>query len=420
MAFEIVDGATGTKHISSEDLACLNESVLGMKDCCFHWGDDFALTVVDNNHVTIGTGSGMVGARRFWNKAPVDLTISSGAQDRNRNDLVVARYAVTGDGVESVNVVVLEGEPTTGTAEDPATTSNDVPLWRVPIAGITIGAPVSLRGFYALPVGKGGTGASTAPQALANIGAAASSHTHSGYLSTAGGTLDGYLVFDEKGGETGIAVTNDGEYRISAIKVVHADDNGYGDGLIIGACGTTIIGAGESVNAIAADIPELSSEHMYVGADQNIHFWTNCQSGLGSGSHCYLTKKAVGELLPWQQIYPVGAVYISYESTSPASLFGGKWTAITGRFPYFNAGTATGGSNTQTLTVAQLPSHTHNTSLWHNNGSGGTENYGLTYSDWNGVRGGAWYDHASKATGSGSAHNNMPAYQTLYAWRRTE
>lgn len=44
------------------------------------------------------------------------------------------------------------------------------------------------------------------------------------------------------------------------------------------------------------------------------------------------------------EAYPVGAVYISYVSTSPASLFGGTWTPITGRFPYFNAGTATGGS----------------------------------------------------------------------------
>ena len=44
------------------------------------------------------------------------------------------------------------------------------------------------------------------------------------------------------------------------------------------------------------------------------------------------------------EAYPVGAVYISYVSTSPASLFGGTWTPITGRFPYFNAGTGTGGS----------------------------------------------------------------------------
>lgn len=112
--------------------------------------------------------------------------------------------------------------------------------------------------------------------------------------------------------------------------------------------------------------------------------------------------------------YPVGAVYISYVSTSPASLFGGTWTAITGRFPYFNAGTATGGSNTHTLTVAQMPSHTHNY------GNFFTQRY-----DWvaNGVQqiASGVDDLVSglQSTGGNAAHNNMPAYQTLYAWRRT-
>lgn len=52
------------------------------------------------------------------------------------------------------------------------------------------------------------------------------------------------------------------------------------------------------------------------------------------------------------EVYPVGSVYISYNSTSPASIFGGEWTPITGKFPYFNAGNATGGANSNTLTVA--------------------------------------------------------------------
>lgn len=46
--------------------------------------------------------------------------------------------------------------------------------------------------------------------------------------------------------------------------------------------------------------------------------------------------------------FPIGFVYSSMNSTSPASIFGGSWTEIKGRFPYFNAGTETGGSNTHT------------------------------------------------------------------------
>lgn len=49
-------------------------------------------------------------------------------------------------------------------------------------------------------------------------------------------------------------------------------------------------------------------------------------------------------------IYPVGAIYISYDSTSPATLFGGTWTAINGRFllaqnSTYTAGSTGGGSN---------------------------------------------------------------------------
>lgn len=126
--------------------------------------------------------------------------------------------------------------------------------------------------------------------------------------------------------------------------------------------------------------------------------------------------------------YPVGAVYISYSSTSPASLFGGSWVALTGVFPYFNAGTGRGGSNSHTLSVNELASHGHqqtrfylyDKTYWsvnvHGNAvpthavGGNTINTPFMSSgtlDWTNNAGGNW------------SHNNMPAYQTLYAWRRT-
>lgn len=119
-------------------------------------------------------------------------------------------------------------------------------------------------------------------------------------------------------------------------------------------------------------------------------------------------------------VFKVGYVWVSYTSTSPASIIGGTWTAITGKFPYFNAGTSTGGSNTHTLTVGQMPSHTHGIidglgAGWNTSGATGDklvyENRapGRSMSEFFGTR----YE------GGGGSHNNMPAYQTLYAWRRT-
>lgn len=144
MAFEIVDGMTGTKHISSDDLSALNIATIGKADCVLEYGDNFKLTMASANSATLGTGVGMVGGKRFWNQAATSLTVQSGTQGQKRNDLVVARYAKTGAGVESITPVVIKGTPSTGTAADPATTSNDLKLWRIPLNGISVGTPVKL------------------------------------------------------------------------------------------------------------------------------------------------------------------------------------------------------------------------------------------------------------------------------------
>ena len=144
MAFEIVDGMTGTKHISSDDLAALNTATVGKADCVLKYGNDFALTMASANSATLGTGVGMVGGKRFWNQAATSLTIQSGTQGQKRNDLVVARYAKTSAGVESITPVVIKGAPTTGTPADPAVAANDLKLWRVPLDGINAGTPVRL------------------------------------------------------------------------------------------------------------------------------------------------------------------------------------------------------------------------------------------------------------------------------------
>lgn len=144
MAFEIVDGMTGTKHISSDDLSALNVATIGKANCVLEYGNDFKLTMASANSATLGTGVGMVGGKRFWNQAATSLTVQSGTQGQKRNDLVVARYAKTSVGIESITPVVIKGTPSTGTAVDPATTSNDLKLWRIPLNGISVGTPVKL------------------------------------------------------------------------------------------------------------------------------------------------------------------------------------------------------------------------------------------------------------------------------------
>ena len=62
-------------------------------------------------------------------------------------------------------------------------------------------------------------------------------------------------------------------------------------------------------------------------------------------------------------VYPVGSIYWSSKNTNPGTLFGGTWTQIKDKFiltagDYYSNG-ATGGAATVTLTVSNMPSHSH-------------------------------------------------------------
>lgn len=149
--------------------------------------------------------------------------------------------------------------------------------------------------------------------------------------------------------------------------------------------------------------------------------------GLSVGEPVLLMERVVPYTEVWKMLYPVGCVYISYEPTSPASLFGGTWTAIKGRFPYFNAGTATGGSNTHTNTLGEMVIHAHGYKVALN---GTQHSYEASVLDAECYTWGTyWQDQPTdgkpydadliEEAGGGASYSIMPAYQTLYAWRRT-
>ena len=78
-------------------------------------------------------------------------------------------------------------------------------------------------------------------------------------------------------------------------------------------------------------------------------------------------------------IYPVGSIYISTNSASPSTLFGGTWTQIKDRFllsagDTYTAG-GTGGEAEHTLSTTELPSHAH-TGGAHTH-AGGSHTHGL-------------------------------------------
>lgn len=118
-------------------------------------------------------------------------------------------------------------------------------------------------------------------------------------------------------------------------------------------------------------------------------------------------------------VYPVGSIYLSVNATSPATLFGGTWEQIKGRFLLgasadYPAGSV-GGEATHTLTVAEMPSHTHTDGTDPTNGISATTGGGVSaVVYWNSASG-----RATSAAGGGAAHNNMPPYLVVYMWKRT-
>lgn len=148
----------------------------------------------------------------------------------------------------------------------------------------------------------------------------------------------------------------------------------------------------------------------------------------------YVTKDAlVTNAQIVDLIYPVGSIYMSVNSTSPATLFGGKWKRIQDRFLLAAGSTyAAGkmdGEATHTLTAAEMPSHAHPTddgkqyitmpatgaspARKHVKGDSSSSIYALCSAD-NPI-----YRKDAPSAGGGGAHNNMPPYLTVYMWKRT-
>lgn len=123
-------------------------------------------------------------------------------------------------------------------------------------------------------------------------------------------------------------------------------------------------------------------------------------------------------LLDWT--YPGGSIYLSVNATSPAAKFGGTWTQIENLFlypvPTNTAAGLQGGEASHTLTVAEMPSHTHKTYMAYGDHGAGP-NIPIYYKSTNQCDGYATLPDTS-AVGGNTAHNNMPPYMTMYAWYR--
>ncbi len=204
----------------------------------------------------------------------------------------------------------------------------------------------------------------------------------------------------------------------------------------VGPDGTRAVGVSDAA-AWRSALSAAAANHTHAAATQSA-------AGLMSAAD----KERVDGLedLAWKKVYPVGAVYISYVSTSPASLFGGTWVQITGRFPRFANDVATGGTarhrhwqtvgkaTGESMFVVDFDQGFGYASRVRPSAAGARiDNAEGGFSAWTGSGGGlgdkarmrvdATSDPvlgvADDTTASTPPSDLLPPYQDLYAWRRT-
>ena len=238
-----------------------------------------------------------------------------------------------------------------------------------------------------------------------------------GKLDKTGGTLTGNLTGKYLTG-TWLQTTGSTDLGRTPGKVAVLDESGWvyyrtpaeikSD---IGANGYLPTVGGTMTGAITTKGIKLTS-----GTD----FGSSLPSSMQSNQLFFQT---LGSNYILDNVYPVGSIYMSVNSTNPKNLFGGTWEQIQGKFLFgmnssYPAG-STGGEITHALTIDEMPEHNH--TIYYPNAGGPYGNANISYpegSDTNMT----WCAEMCKTapTGGGAAHNNMPPYLSVYIWKRTK
>jgi hypothetical protein len=136
------------------------------------------------------------------------------------------------------------------------------------------------------------------------------------------------------------------------------------------------------------------------------------------------TAIAEAKLAAW----PIGSIYMSVNSTSPANLFGGTWERISETFLFaasssYPAG-STGGEFAHKLTQSELPNYSlsvaNGSNVIRSKTGSSADAYVQTQSSGWGIPNWESKTVTVASGGSGAAHNNMPPYLSVWIWKRTK
>ena len=121
--------------------------------------------------------------------------------------------------------------------------------------------------------------------------------------------------------------------------------------------------------------------------------------------------------------YPVGSIYISTSSTNPSVIYGGTWerygqgktlVGLNESESEFSTVNKIGGEKTHTLTISEMPRHTH--SLYMNSGTDDLSRGFWLVQD--AVPVSTSRANITEYEGWSQPHNNLQPYITVYMWKR--
>ena len=149
MATNYLDTGDTGRAVSAESDGALFAGIFGSAKYVLENGSQFKAEVQSNNVVKVSDGDAVMYGRHV--RIPANdsalVTINNGHSGTNRIDLIVFRYTKDSTGKETVDLVVIQGEDSTGTATAPTVVDgniltgamqSDFPLYTVELNGINI------------------------------------------------------------------------------------------------------------------------------------------------------------------------------------------------------------------------------------------------------------------------------------------
>ena len=215
----IVTGYRGTPHITSAQDRAKNQGIFGTGSYILGVGEKLSAEIVSANEIRIRDGVlCMQGCVAVIEEGAYDsCEIENGTQGMQRRDLIVARYTKNAEtNVEDVQLVVIEGTPSSSSPQDPSYNEGDIqagdspvdfPLYRVNISGVNVSSTTRIAPYVGTQaetdtmIGDtsiSGIGDGTVTGAISALNSKISNRTNasvaSGYTGGVAYSVVGYMV----------------------------------------------------------------------------------------------------------------------------------------------------------------------------------------------------------------------------------